>query len=408
LIGVVEELGFSTPETAVKESVIVIGCYNGVLLLLSCPVNMNSINFPNIDHENLPKWEGDLAPLECIEIIEETHNVKSFRFKSQKDAWFQFLPGQHTTLFLNIDGADVMRTYTIASSPTRPHTITITSKRMSDGVVTNWMHDNLKVGDVIDALNIGGSFSVALDKPRRKVLLMSGGSGITPMLSMTRYFVDLAIDVDIVFVHNAQTPEDLIGKYELDYYAHHQSNFELNYVCDKADTTWQGESGYLNADMLTRMVPDYLQREVYCCGPEAYMVNAKGILQASSFDMSCYHQESFDIESSTAQQNMAEPNAELVQAPNSDSEIIEYRVTLTETGRTISCDSNSNILSAIQAKGIGVSFACSMGMCGTCRVKMTGGTVDMETQGGLLKSHEEEGYILTCCSHPTSDVVLDL
>ena len=62
-----------------------LGCYNDILFVLSCRVNMSSINFPNIDHENLPKWEGDLAPLECIEVIEETHNVKSFRFKSKKE-----------------------------------------------------------------------------------------------------------------------------------------------------------------------------------------------------------------------------------------------------------------------------------------------------------------------------------
>ena len=369
---------------------------------------MNTISFPNIDNENLPKWEGDLAPLECIEIIEETHNVKSFRFKSQKDAWFQFLPGQHTTLFLKVNGADVMRTYTIASSPTRPHTITITSKRMKDGVVTNWMHDNLKVGDCVDALNIGGSFSVALDKPRKKVLLMSGGSGITPMLSMTRYFVDLAIDVDIVFVHNAQTPEDLIGKYELDYYAHHQTNFDLHYVCDKADSTWQGESGFLSNEILARVVPDFLDREVYCCGPEAYMVNAKALLKDAGFEMNCYHQESFDIESSTAQQNMVEPNVEPVQKLDSNVEVVEYSVTLAETGKTIYCSSDISILAAIQNQGIDAPFACSMGMCGTCRVKMTQGTVDMDAQGGLLKSHEEEGYILTCCSQPTSDVALDL
>jgi len=139
---------------------------------------MNELVFPNINIENLPKWEGDFSPLECIEIKDETHNVKSFTFKSKLDAWFQFLPGQHTTLFLNIDGSEVMRTYTIASSPTRPHTITITNKRMNDGVVTNWMHESLKVGDCIDALDIGGSFSVALDKPRTKILLMSGGSGL--------------------------------------------------------------------------------------------------------------------------------------------------------------------------------------------------------------------------------------
>ncbi len=91
---------------------------------------MSELIFPNINIENLDRWVGDLSPLECIEIKNETHNVKSFTFKSKKDAWFQFLPGQHTTLFLNIDGIEVMRTYTIASSPTRPYTITITNKRM--------------------------------------------------------------------------------------------------------------------------------------------------------------------------------------------------------------------------------------------------------------------------------------
>ena len=84
---------------------------------------MNELVFPNINIENLAKWEGDFSPLECIEIKDETHNVKSFTFKSKLDAWFQFLPGQHTTLFLNINGSEVMRTYTIASSPTRPNSV---------------------------------------------------------------------------------------------------------------------------------------------------------------------------------------------------------------------------------------------------------------------------------------------
>jgi ferredoxin-NADP reductase len=106
---------------------------------------MKELVFPDINIDNLERWTGDVSPLECISIKDETHNVKSFTFKSKKDAWFQFFPGQHTTLFLNIDGADIMRTYTIASSPTRPNTITITNKRMQDGVVTNWMHDSLKV-----------------------------------------------------------------------------------------------------------------------------------------------------------------------------------------------------------------------------------------------------------------------
>ena len=368
---------------------------------------MNELVFPNINIENLTKWEGDFSPLECIEIKDETHNVKSFTFKSKLDAWFQFLPGQHTTLFLNINGSEVMRTYTIASSPTRPHTITITNKRMNDGVVTNWMHESLKVGDCIDALDIGGSFSVALDKPRTKILLMSGGSGITPMLSMARYFIDLSLNVDLIFLHHAQSSKDLIAKDELEYYQLHKSNFQKHFICDVADSDWQGPSGFLNHEMLKELVPDFVDREIYCCGPEPYMINAKKILESNDFDMSSYHQESFDIESSTAQKNMA-INHELPKHEVPPEEINEYNVTLSKSEEVIPCGSNTSILVSIQKQGITVPFACAQGLCGTCRTKMLQGTVEMDAQGGLLKSHEKEGYILTCCSYPTTDVILEL
>ena len=369
---------------------------------------MGVMLFPKIDIDDLPIWKGDLAPLECIAINEETHNVKSFTFKSKIDAWFKFLPGQHTTLFLKIDNVDIMRTYTIASSPTRPHTITITNKLLEDGTVTNWMHENLKVGDCIDALNIGGSFGIAFDQPRDKVLFVSGGSGITPMLSMLRYLIDLSIEVDIVYLHNAQTSSDLIAKDELEFYEQHQENFRRHFVCDNADQDWLGETGFLNLEMLKKLVPDFSEREIYCCGPKTYMDNVQNILNGVGFDMLHYHQESFDIESSTAQQNMAESSKFVDHNKVDSNEVIEYNITLDKSGERVSCGSNTSLLVAIQKAGVVAPFACSMGMCGTCRTKMIEGKVDMDAQGGLLKSHEEEGYILICCSYPESDLVIEL
>jgi ferredoxin len=123
--------------------------------------------------------------------------------------------------------------------------------------------------------------------------------------------------------------------------------------------------------------------------------------------MSSYHQESFDIESSTAQKNMA-INHELPKHEVPAEEINEYNVTLSKSGEVIPCGSNTSILVSIQKQGITVPFACSQGLCGTCRTKMLQGMVEMDAQGGLLKSHEKEGYILTCCSYPTTDVILEL
>ena len=236
---------------------------------------------------------------------------------------------------------------------------------------------------------------------------MSGGSGITPMLSMARYCIDLSLNVDLIFLHHAQSSKDLIAKDELEYYQLHKSNFQRHFICDVADSDWQGLSGFLNHEMLIELVPDFVDREIYCCGPEPYMVNAKKILESNDFDMSSYHQESFDIESSTAQKNMA-INHELPKHEVPPEEINEYNVTLSKSGKVIPCGSNTSILVSIQKQGITVPFACAQGLCGTCRTKMLQGTVEMDAQGGLLKSHEKEGYILTCCSYPTTDVILEL
>ena len=170
---------------------------------------------------------------------------------------------------------------------------------------------------------------------------------------------------------------------------------------------WLGPTGFLSHEMLIDLVPDFAEREIYCCGPEPYMQNVKKILSLTDYDMNFYHQESFDIESSTAQKNMA-INADLPEHKVTESEINEYNVALKKSGDVLPCGSNTSILVSIQKQGITVPFACSQGLCGTCRTKMLDGTVEMDAQGGLLKSHEQEGYILTCCSYPTSDIVLDL
>ena len=146
----------------------------------------------------------------------------------------------------------------------------------------------MKVGDCIDALDIGGSFSVALDKPKPKILFLSGGSGITPMLSMTRYFYDLLMEVDIAFVHNAQSEKDFISKEELDFYESSQRDFKRHYVCDFASEDWLGPTGFLSHEILIDLVPDFADREIYCCGPEPYMQNVKKILSLTDYDMNFY------------------------------------------------------------------------------------------------------------------------
>src|SRR5919107_374936 len=130
-------------------------------------------------------------------------------------ALFQYEPGQFVTLQLQIDGRPVNRCYTISTPPTRPHLLGITVKRQPGGLVSNWLHDTMAPGQRISAEGPFGVFTIARHQSA-KYLFLSGGSGITPVMSMTRTLYDLGSDADVVFVHSARTAADIIFRRELE------------------------------------------------------------------------------------------------------------------------------------------------------------------------------------------------
>jgi len=142
--------------------------------------------------EMLP-WNDRLQMLQCISAIEEAPDVMTFSFKTQDDNWFRYTPGQFITLELPIERSDglgpVLRTYTLSSTPSRPCQISVTVKAQKDSIGTRWMLDNLRPPMTIKAYGPNGDFSLA-NHPSEKYLFISAGSGITPMVSMTRWLFE--------------------------------------------------------------------------------------------------------------------------------------------------------------------------------------------------------------------------
>src|SRR5262249_17732772 len=128
-------------------------------------------------------WRAGKLQLSCVQIINETHDVRTFRFVAHPPKIFTYRPGQFVTLEIPGDGKVVRRSYTISSSPSRPHTVSVTVKRVKDGLISNWLHDNLRVGDTLFADGPHGKFS-CLDDGGGPYLFLSGGSGVTPVMSM--------------------------------------------------------------------------------------------------------------------------------------------------------------------------------------------------------------------------------
>lgn len=359
-----------------------------------------------------PVWGPDDEWLECVRVRDETHDVRSFVLRPVQARTFRYRPGQFITLSLDIDGERVNRCYTLCSSPTRPDTLTITVKRVPGGVVSNWLHDHMKPGARLSATGPNGSFCFPpgpVAAPARGQLYLSGGSGITPVMSMSRAWVDLGLDADVQFIHAARTPQDVVFADELKLLARSLPRWRLTVLCEDRGSTpgYSGLLGRLTLPLLRSQVPDLLEREVWCCGPGPFMAAVRSMLAEAGFDMARYHEESFSFEGPATNGAATADDAASAAAEAADgSNGQRFAITL-KRGDRFECGADETLLKAAQRAGLRWPFSCSSGVCGTCRTRKVAGDVDMNHGGGLRPREVAQGWILPCCSKPLSDLELE-
>ncbi|MCE7026618.1 hybrid-cluster NAD(P)-dependent oxidoreductase [Jiella avicenniae] len=351
------------------------------------------------------RWEPEEDDvLICRAVREETHDVKTFVFAPRHKRQFEFVSGQFLTFEFEIGGEIIHRCYTISSPPTRPDTVSITVKRVPGGPVSNWLHDEFQPGMMLKATVPMGVFSWS-GMQATKYLFISGGSGITPMMSMTRASYDLALISDIAFVHAARSPADIVFRDELDYMARRNRSIRPTFIVedDAALHTWSGHRGRIDGTKLAMICPDFRDRTVFVCGPAPFMKAVKTTLQAAGFDMSRYHQESFNFDDFTeeAQEQISEATEEI------DSGVKVFQLEFTKTGRTIECPEGMTVLEAARRAGMRLPSSCSKGLCGTCKSKLTSGSVEMKHGGGIRQREIDAGMALLCCSKPKTDLVIE-
>jgi ferredoxin-NADP reductase len=284
-------------------------------------------------------------------------------------------------------------------------------------------------------LGPSGEFTCARH-PARKFLFLSAGSGITPLMSMSRAHHELGEDSDIVFVHSARTPDDIIFARELDLIASNHAHFRTAFVCERvgARTNWPGVTGFLTLPLLKLIAPDFLEREIFTCGPTPYMQAVRNLLDEGGFDRGHYHEESFSfgtVSEVAAQlatvhvaevlQNAAEPATaesfieareqapafEPAAAPGVAETQTRYKVSFTKSNREIECGSGQHVLDAAKKAGVRLPASCTQGMCGTCKVKLVSGEVAMKHAGGIRQREIDQGMVLLCCSKPLTDLVVE-
>lgn len=364
-----------------------------------------TVSYLDLAEAPAPAWGPDDEWLECVRVRDETHDVRSFVLRPVQPRSFRYRPGQFITLRLDIDGEEVMRCYTLCSSPTRPDTLTITVKRVPGGRVSNWLHEHMRPGKRLSATGPAGSFCFPpgpVQAPARGQLYLSGGSGITPLMSMSRAWADLGLDADVQFIHASRTPHDIVFADEQALLARTLPRWRAIAICESRGSApgYSGLLGRLDLPLLRSQVPDFLEREVWCCGPAPFMAAVRGMLAEAGFDMARYHEESFSFENPPVE-------AAAPAQPASGAAGRRYAIILKSRGEHFECGADEAILKAAQRAGIRWPFSCASGVCGTCRTRKLAGEVDMNQGGGLRPREVAQGWILACCSKPLGDLELD-
>jgi ferredoxin-NADP reductase len=357
------------------------------------------IEFAQIQHGQAAVWDPEHdETLVCIDVHLETHDVKSFTFASPEGKRFSFDAGQYFLFDFPMGADSEPRCYSISSSPHRGNAFTVTVKRMPGGKVSNWLHDNMATGMTVKGQGPLGHF-IRPKSEKTKLLLLSGGSGITPVMSIIRDLADRYAPSDIVFLHAARTPSDLIFRHDLSGLATRMKGLRLQFLPETltGEPDWPGLTGRISLDYLKLAVPDIAERVVMCCGPAPFMAAARSITAALGVPASNYIEESFDAAV------IDEPGLEVEQQPAQKV----YQVEFSKQKRTLQVSSDQTVLAAAKKGSIRLPSSCSNGMCGTCKSKLVSGSVEMNHNGGIRQREIDAGMFLPCCSKPLSDLVID-
>jgi glycine betaine catabolism B len=370
------------------------------------------VELPPLEEQLNDLWTA--RDVQCCRIIDETPDVKTFCFTAEPTTLFNYKPGQFVNLELEIDGKTVVRPYSVSSSPTRPHHLAVTVKRLPGrradlppGLVSNWMHDRIKVGDRIKLQGApSGNFTCLPNLPP-KILFISAGSGITPMMSMARWIQDTLSSCDVVFFHSARTPEDIIFRRELESMAT-LPNFRVAFTISRmaAQSNWTGLTGRISEMMLQQVVPDLCDRAIYACGSNEWMQNIKSILTTLDFPMEAYQEESFGGYRSVPIQTPPK-TTENNGHSNSSTRIQTEEISFTQSGLNAPTDGDLSILELAEQEGVAIPNACRAGVCGACKVRTQGQVRYATPPTALTATDRQAGYALACVAHPVGALTVE-
>lgn len=322
-----------------------------------------------------------------VAIHPETRDAATLVIKPGR-GWRAHVPGQYVRIGVDVDGVRQWRAYSLTSkTQRRDGCFAITVKAIPDGVVSNHLVRRATVGTVLQLDQSAGDFTLG-EQPPARILFLTAGSGITPVMGMLRNMASLAVSAvcapDIVVVHSAPTSDDVIFGWELRMLAR-QGRIRLVEKHTDAD-------GMLDVARLQELVPDFAERQTWACGPT-------GLLDAL--------EQRWAAEGIADQLHIERFRPAVVTAGEGGT------VTFTKAGSVVDADGAQTLLEAGESAGVLMPSGCRMGICYGCVVPLRQGAVrDLRngeittaTAGGDSRS---EVQIQTCVSAAAGACEIDV
>ncbi|TNE55816.1 MAG: phenylacetate-CoA oxygenase/reductase subunit PaaK [Bacteroidetes bacterium] len=343
--------------------------------------------------------------LRIKEVRRETEDCVSLQFEvpeELKEA-YAYQAGQYLTLKKELDGEELRRSYSLCSAP-HENEWRVAVKEVENGRFSGYANNSLKAGDELDVMTPAGNFYVSPEATRKKsYVLFAAGSGITPIISIAKTILKEEPGSTVSLFFGNKNFHSVIFREELeDLKNEHLDRFRLVHVFSRENPGNEIQQGRINQEKCGELQQAFLKYEkenleeavVYICGPEAMILDVKESMLKFGLKENQVHIELFGT--SETKKEVVVQEGPVIEA--------NVRIILDGDAYDLSLQSDSqSILDAAQDVGADLPFACKGGVCCTCKARIMEGTARMDVNYALEADEVENGYILTCQAHPTSE-----